>query len=174
MLILLPGNSKNGKKWLEDAENEFSSTSQKIYSQEYDHWETDEDIIDIDMEFSKLKSALKNNSEEKFVIAKSAGSLLALRLAKIDPTIKKVVFLGFPVSWAEENNLDIDGFSEGYTTPTLIIQNDNDPVTDAATAKEWIDRKKMKNIKLVAIPGDNHSYSNFADFRKEIDNFLKL
>ena len=170
-LIILPGNSKSNKEWVEGAKEAFATNFEEIYRQNYSHWDTRQDTIDLNTELKRLVENIKN--EDCVIFAKSAGAVLAVYgVYKNEIFPKKCVFIGFPVNWAKENNFPITKWLERCTIPTLIIQNSNDSVTSFNDLQNVFLKLKNNNVKLVQIPGDDHQYTDFDLIKKEIGNFL--
>ena len=166
-LILLAGNSKLNKEWIEkmgdDLRDLFSST--KI--QYYDHWNTEKSLIDFDLEIKKLSTTLQN-VKEYCIFAKSAGILLALKYIKsslIKP--KNCIFVGMPINWSRANNFDIDSFIENHSIPTLFIQKKKDTAFSSEELKEFLKQKNVKNHQFVEVEGEDHDYGD-VDIKKII------
>ena len=100
-LIVLPGNSPKNKQWGEGVVSHFGVLFDEVYSQDYDHWENGEEVIDFERETQKLKEVVEGEEEgvEYYIIAKSYGSVLALMAIHqniLSP--KKCVFFGMPLN----------------------------------------------------------------------------
>jgi len=169
-LIIFPGNSVKNKEWLEKAEQAFSKVPEitSIYKHYYKHWETGEEMIDLEEELKRFTLNLPF-TEPYVVFAKSAGSLLTL-LGKTRGIINpdKAVFVGMPISWAKTNNVPFE--FEDWNTPTLVIQNDHDPITSAKDLREAVSAKT--NFTIVERVGDNHDYLDFEEIVKSTRDFF--
>lgn len=166
-LIILPGNGQANKEWADDAGQAFLDIFEDQYKQYYSHWNTGEEIIDLDVELKKLKESI-GNEREYILFAKSAGSLLSIYgVFNGDVKPKRCIFVGMPISWAKENNFLLEIWLEKYDIPTVIIQNSNDPYTPAGEVKEMILRLGNKNIKVIEISGDDHRYDDFELIKKK-------
>lgn len=170
-LVLLPGNNKSNKEWIEKVESELKDLFSSTSIQYYQHWKDDKPLIDFDLEANKL---VENNKEADIVIfAKSAGTLLTLKSIKNNLIIpKKCIFAGVPINWARENNFDAELWLEEYNIPTLFIQNTNDPVFSFKELKELLAEKKLKNYKIIELPGNSHDYKDLNKLRELIVSFL--
>lgn len=169
-LILLPGNNKSNKEWIQKIEVELKDLFDSTLIQYYDHWKDNKPIIDLDLELNEL---VKNNNAVDVVFAKSAGILLALKAIKnhlIKP--KKCIFVGFPINWARINNFDIDIWLENYQIPTMFIQNSEDPAFSFKDLREFLYKKALKNYDIVELPGNSHDYNDISKLRKLIVTFL--
>jgi len=171
-LIILPGNSKSNKEWADATAEAFSSSFSEIYTQSYSHWDNGEEFINFDTELDKL---VKNvGSDDCIVMAKSAGSMLAIygvHKKMFYPT--KCLFVGLPIRFAEENNMELIQWLQDYDTPTLIIQNSHDPITSFEELKTALAPLNKTNIDLIEIDGDNHKYSDFELIKEKAWDFLK-
>ncbi|MFZ2193521.1 MAG: hypothetical protein WAV31_04735 [Candidatus Moraniibacteriota bacterium] len=171
-LIILPGNGQANKEWADDAGQAFLDIFEDQYEQYYSHWDTGEEIINLDIELKKLKENI-GNEKEYIVFAKSAGSLLSIYgVFDGDVKPKRCIFVGLPISWAKENNFPLEIWLEKYDILTVIIQNSNDPYTPFEEVQEMIQRLDKKNIKVIEILGNNHKYDDFELIKNKIKNLL--
>lgn len=171
-LILLPGNSKKNKKWIENVEFQIKNLFEKTRIYYYRHWKTGEEIIDIEYETKKLAEYLKNK-KEYFILAKSIGTALAIKNIKekrIFP--KKCIFLGMPILWCRKHNIDLDSWIEDYSTSTLFIQNNHDPAIEANELKIYLEKKRIKNYQFIELEGNTHDYDNINQLKEFLQNFL--
>ncbi len=172
-LILLPGNSKRNEEWISKIENSLKDKFDSTFILKYSHWKFEEEkIIDLKSETKKLKIFKKN--EDLIVFAKSAGVLLSLKAIKekiISP--KKCIFLGSPINWAIQNNLEIDKLFSKYSTLTLFIQKSKDPAYSFKELKKFLEEKEVKNYKLIEFPGDDHNYEDINKIKEKVQDFLK-
>jgi len=172
-LVILPGNNKSNNEWADAAAEAFSSSFPDIYTQSYSHWDTGEEFINFDMELEKLVKNVEN--DDCIVVAKSAGSMLAIygvHKKIFHPT--KCVFVGLPIRFAEENNMELVQWFQDYDVPTIIIQNSHDPVTSFEELKAALACLNNINIELIEIEGNNHKYGDFELIKEKAKDFLKL
>lgn len=169
-LIIFPGNSLRNKEWADGAEQAFKNVEgiDTIYKHYYKHWETGEAKINFETEIERIKENLPFGKPH-IVFAKSAGSLLTLyATAKgvLDPT--KAVFAGMPIAKPGDSDLPFE--IETWQVPTIVIQNDHDPVSTAETVRQAIVSKP--NMTLIEREGDNHDYLDFENIKKQVAGFL--
>src|SRR3989338_3310952 len=165
-LYLLPGNSAKNKKWIEDVSlslRDVFVNSEILY---YEHWKTGEEIIDIDVEIDRFYRMV-DRKKDYAVFTKSIGVgvvLKAVSEGKIHPS--KCIFVGTPVNWCRANNFKIEEWIEGYSIPSLFIQQTKDPVFSFKELKELLKNKNVKNYLLKEIEGDDHNYDNIDEMKR--------
>ena len=170
-LIILPGNSPKNKEWAISAREAFMSMFKSVVIDEYDHWSNNrEESLDLKLEANKLAKIIDSVDQPIEIFAKSAGTVLVLYAVHnkiIDMSkVHKCVFVGFPLAWALENGLDISTWSENYDIPTILIQNDQDPVASAADIQAEQSRGHFKGFELIVQNGNDHLYGNFDDIKE--------
>lgn len=173
-LILLPGNSKKNKDWINQVEKCLGSIFAKTYIHNYQHWEDENESnnIDFELELENLVEATKD-MDGYVVFAKSAGVLLALLGIKrglLNPA--NCVFVGLAYSYGEKRGLDLDELFDSYFIPTLFIQKTFDPAIHFEELREFLMESNVRNYELVEIPGDDHHYENIAEIKDLIKVFL--
>lgn len=171
-LIILPGNSGKNEDWVQEVAEALGSLFNAVEIQNYDHWKTGEELIELETELAKLVASTSNQSEF-WIFGKSAGTLLTLKgvyEGRIKPS--GCIFTGLPINWARHHNFSIDKYLEGYSVPTLFIQQTSDPSFGFAELKELLDKKQVKGYKTLEVPGDNHHYQDVAHIKLEAEKFL--
>ncbi|MBU4209833.1 amidohydrolase [Patescibacteria group bacterium] len=173
-LILLGGNGVVNKEWIKKIERVLKPNFVSTKILNYDHWQTNQPMIDLDKEKEKLTKIAKNSGN--FVIfAKSAGILIVLKTIfenKISP--KKCIFVGIPLKWARENNFDIDTWFNNYSTSTLVIQHTKDPFASSEELKQFLSDKNVKNTETEVISGESHDYNELELLRDFIIGFVEM
>jgi hypothetical protein len=171
-LFILPGNSPQNKEWAEKLKESLAEKVNEIYVQYYDHWQTGEEIINLDRELEKFLKEI--NTQEYLLLGKSAGVLVILKGIfenKLKP--KACIFLGTPIFWARANNFSIDEYLKNFQTPALFIQQSEDPAIPANNLQELLLGLEVKNYKFITIPGSDHSYDDFSLVSYHIFQFLE-
>jgi alpha/beta superfamily hydrolase len=169
-LILLAGNSAGNKNWIEEVGETMAGDFKEVYVQHYDHWETDEGMIDLELEKSKLRKSTEDCSN-CVVFGKSAGVILALQALEsgiIDPYA--MFFVGFPYHFAERIGADPDRLLKNVDIPVRIVQKETDPAINAEDLRQILDKIDNDNIEFERIPGDNHHYGDIDFLRNTILN----
>jgi len=172
-LILLSGNSKMTKEWIESVEEKLKGFFANTHIQYYDHWENGKEIIDLEKELSKLHKYTKSK-KEYLIFAKSAGVALTLKGVaekKIFP--KKCLFLGIPVNWCKQVNFPIEKWMENFNIPSIFIQKSQDPAISADELKNLIEKNNVKSYDLVNIPGNDHHYEDLNQIKKQMEKLIE-
>ncbi len=169
-LYLLPGNSPHNKEWIKQVEEALKPLFKETKVQFYKHWETGEEIADLEYESNKLKNDFKENS---LIFAKSLGIVITLKTIKehkVKP--KACIFAGAPINWCKKNNIPIETLLKGLKTKALFIQNKNDPAFSSKDLKELLEKNKLKNYKLIELEGNTHEYSDLPKIKHLIEEFI--
>jgi pimeloyl-ACP methyl ester carboxylesterase len=175
-LILLPGNNKSDRVWIDEMDREFSPHFTRTALQYYDHWWSgdDEAILDMDAELIKLTSIVQEF--DKYVIfAKSAGVLLALYgvyEGVLDPEV--CIFVGSAIEWGKKERFDVDNWLTNYSVPTLFIQKEFDPAISFEDLKKYLELKNVTSYELAKLPGDDHQYDEVESLAKLTMEFYDL
>ena len=173
-LILLSGNSKNTKNWIEEVEVKLKPLFNSTHVHGYSHWNTDNNNkIDLGLELKNLTDYLKAK-EDYVIFAKSAGAVLTLKgifEKKIFPL--KCVLVGIPTLWCKEEQVPLEKFIKDYSITTVFIQKDNDPLGKADELKNLLKRNNVKNFKIVEIPGEDHHYEDLDQIKEIVKNLIQ-
>ncbi len=165
-LLLLPGNSKYNKSWIEEVHGAVQHLFHDAKILYYSHWEHEEEIdIDLDHEITKLKAMVE--VEEEFVVfAKSAGSLATLKAihTKVFKP-KKVIIVGFPLLWARERNYEVEPWLETVDIDLTFIHKTNDPIFSFAELQQFLKQFPNLNHELIELPGDDHHYEDIEGLK---------
>ena len=152
----------------------FQSDFDEVVMQEYDHWESGEQVINVPAELDKIAHTISHSPEDEwFVCSKSIGTLLTL-IAKQEGIIspKKSLLFGMPLDLAEEDLFKGDWSAlSGYGVPSMAFHNEDDPVANCQFSEDKI-KEQAPEIEFVKTPGDTHEYLDFARYGQIIKNFL--
>ncbi len=138
----------------------------------YEHWETGGNFLDFENEVKRFSQNLANNPDFS-VFAKSAGTLVTLKsiyAENIKP--KKCVFVGTPVYWANDNQIDFKNWLKGFSIPTLFIQHTNDPTISSKDLRAMLEENRAANYEFVELPGDSHDYPEIEKLSELTSNFI--
>ena len=94
---------------------------------QYDNWlpGAANSIADLNIEVEKIRKVTVG-WKDYCVFAKSIGVALSLKSIKEKViTPRKCVFVGTPVLWTRQNNIDLDSWIEDFKTPMLFIQQES-------------------------------------------------
>lgn len=160
-VLLLAGANPKNKEWIYKLRDKLAPTcSGNVSVFEYSHW-SDSGDIDLSEEAAKLTKRLAAG-DVSVVIAKSAGSLIALEASRASITKPgRAVFIGFPIKYAQEKNIDCSSLLSVFDTPTLYIQAEHDPMGSYRDICEIT--KNLANAKSVSIKGDDHDYKDMDE-----------
>jgi len=172
-LYIAAGNNISNKEWALKVKHSLQELFTSINVLNYDHWKSYLELMDFDYEAKILK--VKIGKEEEFgIFGKSLGVILALktiREEKINP--KFLIFLGIPINFCKENNIEVDSYLQEFSCPTLIIQNDKDPTINSKELEVYFKNKGIKNYDFVEYQSDTHNYLNLDEIKVQIKKFLK-
>lgn len=170
-LILVPGNHKFNKQWIESVKDCFNDIFDVIKIQYYKHWETGQNMIDLEHELQVLVNTTKQ-LDNYIIFAKSAGIIFALKgIYEKNIRPDKCIFLGTPIQWAKHYNFNIDLWLENYSVPSLFIQKTNDPAMLFKNLERYLEQRKVKNHEIIEIPGNTHDYEDLEKIKILVKRF---
>jgi hypothetical protein len=174
-LILLPGNDKNNKAWIDSVDTELSPYFDRTAIHYYDHWwSSDAGEIDLEIELDKLAATVEQ-FDTYVIFAKSAGVLLALYgiyEGVLDPEL--CIFVGSAIPWGYDRGFDLDNWLINYSIPTLFIQKTADPALSFTDLNTILLDKNISGFSLKEIPGNDHYYEDVAQIRQLVEGFVDL
>jgi len=172
-VVLLGGNSPKNENWLKDLRKELKILFSDIYLHKYSHWQTGQEVIDLDKELEKLSKELKDQ-KNYIIIAKSAGAILALKGIKEKIlTPKACIFMGTAIIWAKYQGHKIEKWLKGYFVPTLFILNSKDPAISPEDLMGTLEKQKVSNYKMKILLAKGHDYLDFKKIYKSTKDFIK-
>ncbi len=154
--IILPGFSVSNREWAYDLKEKLGDMS--IIVHEWRHWQEGGSLA----LYYELDKILKKVAKEKInILAKSVGTRVAMNLIqKIPKQINKVILCGIP-SLSEAYNY----LSNFPARKVIVFQNTKDPLGNFSEVEEFIHRIN-KDIKVVEMPRNDHSYPYPSEFSK--------
>jgi hypothetical protein len=164
--IFFPGNSSSNKEWIDRLALEFEEPKVVIY---YNHWSSNKNDLEFNTELRTLSTLPK---EEYVVIAKSAGSVLALKAIEEGVlNIKKCFFIGFPMLYISKLDIDIKRLLDN-DIETVFIQKSKDYQIGFDDLKTQISEVK-ENSRFILYerngePNENHHYEDTSYLKKII------
>ncbi|MEI6237390.1 MAG: hypothetical protein WCP03_02210, partial [Candidatus Saccharibacteria bacterium] len=137
-LLLFGGNSIRNKDWINQCAKEFQPLFKICKVHHYEHWQKQEDSIDIPKELHNIALEVINFNNYA-VFAKSIGMILAAR-AIYEGIIKpqKCIFLGLPIGVINKDKNAISDYFKSIKKPILFIQNNNDPVGSDEQVRNYL------------------------------------
>jgi len=163
-LLLLPGNSKRNKEWIERVAEACAPFFDEVVCAAWSHWTTDREMIDIESEAARI-GRLVSGWSSYAVFAKSAGILVALRAMR-DGVLKpeKCIFVGLPVDWATEKKMGLVDLLGTLKIQALFIQHTADPACRAKGVRDLLDELGIAG-QVIDLPGDTHEYTEITTLR---------
>lgn len=163
--IFLPGNSASNKEWIDRLAQEFDTPKEVVH---YSHWGSNENDLDFNTELKKL-AGLSN--DEYIVIAKSAGSILALKAIEEGIlNVKKCFFVGFPMLYISKLDVNIQKLLDN-DIESVFIQKRKDYQIGFDELKAQIPEIKESSSFILyerdGEPNDNHHYAD-TSYLKQI------
>lgn len=157
-LVLFSGNSYNNRDYAYDVKLQVEDLFEHVYIQEYRHWKTGNQLIDI--EYEEVAAGHKTAELKPYtVFAKSIGTALTLKaIADGVLTPERCVFVGLPITSIAEMQLPLKEWLAKVTVPITVIQNSQDPYGSYADVVRY-----LKNTDCIVIenPGDTHDYTDY-------------
>ncbi len=164
-LIVLPGNSLRNKEWGAACAQYFAPQVDSVYVQQYKHWETGEQWIDLAGEEEQLRMHVTElpASTEVYIFAKSIGTILAVN-AIHHGALSSVgnAFFGMPLDHA------VPGVWQGVgepltslTSPTIVFHNDADPTVSYTFTRDTL-AAHAPHVTFITTVGTTHDYLDFA------------
>lgn len=183
-LIILPGNSPLHKTWtpiiheliLRISKETLKALFEEIVEVSYDHWETNQPLLNFDLELEKvvkLVNTEKFKSNNYAIFAKSVGTLITLK-GIFDKNLNpaKCVFLGVPLTFAKENKYNYEAWLKNYSVETLFIQQKDDPYCSFEDLKTQLQNLNVTNFSLKEVEGNNHHYDNYSEIKELVKSLL--
>lgn len=159
-IILLAGNSLSNKKWILDVEKRVGHLFSQSVVQDYDHWKTGKEFIDLEKELQVLEKTVAGMNEY-VVFAKSVGTLVTLKgihEKRINP--KRCIFLGLSLEFVKQTGDPLHIWIKNNSVPTIFVQKNADPIGRFADMKILVEQSGVSNYRLIEVKGDNHQYDD--------------
>lgn len=171
-VLILGGNGVGNRLWVEGLSNELNEEGLEFVSVSYRHWEKDLPMIDLKVESEAVSRHV--TSGDFIFVSKSAGILVALQAIR-DYGVKSIknIFIGTPIDWAKSNDIDLSELLMSVNSPTLFVQQSNDPFGSPQILRKLLDTTGLLKSEIVEVEGNDHSYTDFKALKKIINNFLK-
>lgn len=175
-VILLPGSNREDRLWVDSIERELSSQFKRTAVHYYDHWwsDTESAEIDLDAEILKLASTVQE-FDRHIIIAHSEGvllSLYAIHEGVIEPDV--CVFIGSAINYGISHGFDLHSWLVNFDVPTLFIQNEHDPMMGSVELGNYLASKNVLSHQLVSLAGDTNEYFDVARTKDLIFDFYEV
>ena len=134
--------------------------------------------MDRQAEVDKLKTIIQSENRPYAIIAKSAGTGIAVETIANQNTRKPTycVFSGLPITNKKTSKFGLIDHLPGYDIPTTIIQNPNERFIHPSQLEEHLKDINVTNTTIQLGKGNSHSYTveEMVDTTiKEFNNYLK-
>ena len=168
-LLFFSGNSLRNRDFAFEAEAKLKDMFDATYIQEYKHWQTGQEWIDLPHELEALKATSPNG--EYAVFAKSIGIVLTVQA--IAQNIIKPKFLllcGIPLGYIVEEYPTFGQDLAEANIPLVIIHNDHDPVGAATDVHEYLQKSLPNDPKhhFITTVGNTHDYEDYTLLREQL------
>ncbi len=163
-LLILPGNSPNNEAWGMRMAAHYSQYFDSFHTASYAHWQMGEADIDFGVELEALKVhvATLPNDATIYVLAKSAGSILAflsIHAHIVQPTY--VAFFGIPFEFAAVDVFAHDWSAvTSFTVPAIAFHNTHDPVAPYDYTKSVLENR-APTVSFITLSGNDHNYDEY-------------
>jgi hypothetical protein len=165
-LLLLPGGSKRNREWIAEVEKAFASLFGKTHAQNYSHWDTDENEVDLEHELKGLSDQVKD-LDPYCVFAKSAGTTITCKATSMGILRPKAcLFAGFPLAMVTNYDLPVADWLLATEFPITILQNSHDPLGSHEDVVSFFNSVGRQNVSIHSLPGDTHDYLDFAALKE--------
>lgn len=168
-VLMFSGNSLRNKAWIYEAKAKFADLFDELYVQDYRHWETGEQWIDLGHELEVLRA--RHFDGDYGVFAKSIGTVLAVQAAKQGIIKPKFLFLcGIPLDFIEKDYPQFAKDLASLDVPTTVVHNEHDKVGSAAAARAYLEPAftEPHDFTFIQTPGDTHDYEDYELLRNEL------
>ncbi len=175
-IFIVPGNNIKNKEWGELLKEYIAKkeSTTNVFLHKYAHWEKGEEMIDIEKEIERFSEKI-SKKKNFVVVGKSVGTMVCVEAIKRTKEVpQKTLLMGIPVTWAKENNFNIEDIFSNLFGQVVVLQNKEDPITSAKEAKIFLKEVgALKDIYFKEVPGENHDYNDFKLIFKIINSVTK-
>jgi len=169
-MILLSGNSLRNRDWIYEASAQLRLDPNATYIQDYRHWETGEEWIDLPHELETLSQAAARLETPYAVLAKSIGTVLttqAIERGVIRPRF--LLLCGLPLGYIESDYPQFAQVINDSGLPTTVVHNQHDPVGESQAVKTYMSKYcRRPNYHFIETPGDTHEYLDYELLQNEL------
>jgi len=167
--LLLSGASLNSRMWAQGLLDSLAAAGVVVTMFEYEHWGNGGQLV-VEKEAKRLWAFLNENPSLTKVIAKSAGSIVAMHAEQTAEAIVKNIFIGIPIEYAKDHDIRLESLVAKNQTATLCIQAESDPMGSYEQVKDLI--ADNANMKPVCIEGNDHQYPDLEGLVTRITEYL--
>lgn len=166
-LLIFSGNSLRNRDYAFKIEANLKDLFGSTHIQDYQHWATGQEWIDLPHELETLKAT--KPSGKYGVFAKSIGTVLTVQAIQQGIIAPKFLLLcGIPLGYIVKDFPEFGKILASYNIPTVIIQNDEDPVGSSKEVHEYLNNYP-KNHAFTTTKGTTHGYEDYELLRQQLD-----
>jgi predicted alpha/beta-hydrolase family hydrolase len=85
----------------------------------------------------------------------------------------KCVFIGLPIRFAIKHKIDIKKLLAAHKIPSLIIQNDQDPIGSFEEVSELISLLNSDDFEIQRLVGSNHDYEDYQAISRGVYKLIE-
>lgn len=175
-LVMCSGNSPRNRDWILEVDARVGSNFDQTYVQDYQHWQTGNEWIDLPHELPLLAKAAEGLGIYG-VFAKSIGTVLtvqALEKQLIKP--KFLLFCGIPLGYIVDEYPQFAEVLAAQQIPVAIIHNDEDKVGTSQAVLDYFGEafKHHPDYRLIETHGNSHDYEDYTLIENELQRLAKV
>lgn len=170
---MFSGNSLRNRDWIYEVQKQFARIADDIYIQNYQHWASGEQWIDLPHELAVL--GRHKFASDYGIFAKSIGPVLAVKALEQKILAPKfLLFCGLPLGFITKDYPEFASVLAASNLPLVIIHNTNDKVGSAESVREYLNEPLAEtDYTFIEIPGTTHDYENYDLLREQLKNLAK-
>lgn len=157
--LVLSGASLNSRTWAQALLNHLIESGIEAILFEYEHWRSGGEL-DIQKEAKRLREFLSENTTISKIIAKSAGSIVTMQTEQNTAVTAKNIFIGIPIEYAKDHDIQIESLISKTHTTTLCIQAESDPMGSYKQVRNLISTNS--NMESICVEGEDHQYPDLG------------
>ena len=172
---MLSGNSLRNQEWIEEAQVELGDGFDEVFVQDYAHWHSGDDWIDLEHELTILKEAVAELDSPYGVFAKSIGTVLAMQAVQagfLKPDF--VMLLGIPLDYINQHYPQFKNVLETLDCPMGIIHNTHDKVGTSREVFDYLGEDLVDASRWHTPDANDHDYEDYKLLRSELEKLTQI
>lgn len=170
---MFSGNSLRNRDWIYEARAQLAGLVDEAYIQDYKHWQTGANWIDLPYELEAVKR--QGIAGDYGIFAKSIGTVLAVQAISqkiISPRF--LLFCGLPLDYIKKDYPEFAAVLAQANLPLTVVHNEDDKVGRAETVREYLAEPLSEtDYKFIETPGDTHDYEDYELLRSELKQLME-
>ncbi len=162
-VLVLPGFNIKNKEWAQEVVEALKPLANNIQYFSWPHWQSDS--VKSGWADTVAEEISKNLSQHTVIIAKSIGTLVAAKVAKMSPSnISKIILCGVPTNDLTTVDLkQYQSLSVFNSQNIICFQNNRDPHGSSQQIQQFFASINL-NIQIVSKDRSDHDYPYFEDY----------